>query len=41
LTSIPVKFQVADSNIQLHGAVVEIDEDSGHALSITRIQRKI
>ncbi|MFA5005307.1 MAG: TIGR00282 family metallophosphoesterase [Candidatus Omnitrophota bacterium] len=41
LTSIPVKFQVADSNIQLHGAVVDVDEASGHALSITRIQRKL
>ena len=41
LSSIPVKFQVADSNIQLHGAVVEIDENSGKAIAITRIQRKI
>jgi len=41
LSLIPVKFQVADSNIQLHGAVVEIDESTGKALTITRIQRKI
>ena len=26
LSSIPVRFQVAEGNIQLHGALVEIDE---------------
>ncbi len=41
LTSMPVKFEVAESNIQLHGVVVDVDEVSGKARSITRIQRKI
>ena len=41
LSSIPVKFQVAEGDIQLHGALVEIDELTGKARSILRIQRKI
>ena len=41
LSSIPVRFQVAEGNIQLHGALVEIDQATGKALSILRIQRKI
>ena len=41
LSSIPVRFEVAEGNIQLHGALVEIDEVTGRARSILRIQRKI
>jgi len=41
LSSIPVRFQVAEGNIQLHGALVEIDEATGKAHSILRIQKKI
>jgi len=41
LSSIPVKFEVAEGNIQLHGALVEIDEETGRALSILRIQKKL
>jgi metallophosphoesterase (TIGR00282 family) len=41
LSSIPVRFQVAEGNIQLHGALVEIDQVTGKARSILRIQRKI
>jgi len=41
LSSIPVKFEVAQENIQLHGALVEIDEKTGKAISILRIQKKI
>ncbi|MFA5144884.1 MAG: TIGR00282 family metallophosphoesterase [Candidatus Omnitrophota bacterium] len=41
LTSIPVKFEVAEEDIQLHGAVVGIDEQTGKANSIIRIQRKL
>ena len=40
LSSIPVRFQVAEGNIQLHGALVEIDEATGKARSILRIQKK-
>ncbi len=41
LSSIPVKFEVAQENIQLHGALVEIDEKTGKAISILRVQKKL
>ena len=41
LTSIPVRFEVASDNVQLHGVVLDIDEETGRAKSIVRIQRKI
>jgi len=41
LTSVPTRFEVAKENIQLHGAVLDIDENSGKAKSIVRIQRKL
>jgi metallophosphoesterase (TIGR00282 family) len=41
LSSIPVKFNVAEENIQLHGALVDIDEQTGKARSILRVQKKI
>ncbi|MDD5560836.1 MAG: TIGR00282 family metallophosphoesterase [Candidatus Omnitrophica bacterium] len=41
LSSIPVKFNVAENNIQLHGAFVQIDEETGSARSILRIQKKL
>ncbi|MDD5166900.1 MAG: TIGR00282 family metallophosphoesterase [Candidatus Omnitrophica bacterium] len=41
LTSVPVRFEVAEDNIQLHGAIIDIDENTGKANSITRIQKKL
>ena len=41
LSSIPVKFEVAEENVQLHGVLVEIDEATGKARSILRIQKKL
>jgi len=41
LTSIPVRFEVAEGNIQLHGVVVDVDEDTGKARSIVRVQQKL
>lgn len=41
LTSIPTRFAVAKENIQLHGAVLDIDENTGKAKSISRIQRRL
>ena len=41
LTSLPVRFEVAEGNIQLHGAVLDIDEKTGRARSIVRIQKKL
>jgi len=41
LTNIPVRFEVADSDIQLHGVVLEIDDTSGKATSILRVQQRL
>ncbi len=41
LTQMPKRFEVADGNVQMHGAIFEIDEKTGRALSVTRVQRKI
>jgi len=41
LTAIPTRFEVADGNIQLQGAVFDIDENTGKARSIARIQKKL
>jgi 2',3'-cyclic-nucleotide 2'-phosphodiesterase len=38
LTNMPAKYQVATDNIKLCGAVIEIDEDTGLAKRINRIQ---
>jgi metallophosphoesterase (TIGR00282 family) len=41
ITAVPTRFEVAQQDIQLHGVVFEVDSDSGRALSIQRIQRKL
>lgn len=41
ITSVPTRFEVAKENIQLHAVVVEIDEQTGKARSILRIQKKL
>jgi len=41
ITSIPTRFEVAKENIQLQGVVVDIDEQTGKASSIVRIQRRL
>lgn len=41
ITAVPVRFNVATDNIWLQGVVLDIDENSGKANSITRIQRKL
>ncbi|MBM3245735.1 MAG: TIGR00282 family metallophosphoesterase [Candidatus Omnitrophica bacterium] len=40
LTSVPKRFEVATENIQLQGAVLDINEDTGKARAIVRIQKK-
>lgn len=37
LTGMPHPFDVAEGDVRLNGAVVEIDESTGHAVSIKRI----
>lgn len=41
ITSIPRRFEVAKDNIQLQGVVVDLDENTGKARAIVRIQRKL
>lgn len=41
ITQMPTRFEMADGNVQLHGAVVEIDEKTGKAVSIRRIQKRL
>jgi 2',3'-cyclic-nucleotide 2'-phosphodiesterase len=37
---LPIRYQTASENPQLHGVVVEIDERSGRAVSVLRLQVK-
>lgn len=39
LTSLPLRFQVACDDVKLHGVVIEVDEKTGKAQSIVRLQR--
>lgn len=41
LTAVPARFEVASDNVQLHGALVDIDDKTGKAKSITRVQKKL
>ncbi|OGX45379.1 MAG: metallophosphoesterase [Omnitrophica WOR_2 bacterium RIFCSPLOWO2_12_FULL_51_8] len=41
LTAVPVRFEVASGDVQLHGAALDIDEETGRARSIVRIQKKL
>ncbi|MDD5504787.1 MAG: TIGR00282 family metallophosphoesterase [Candidatus Omnitrophica bacterium] len=36
ITQMPVKFEMAEDDVHIHGAVVEIEPQTGHALSIRR-----
>jgi calcineurin-like phosphoesterase len=40
LRGLPIRYQTASENPQLHGVVVEIDERSGKAVSILRLKVK-
>ena len=39
LTSLPLRFYVAEGDVKLHGVLIEIDEKTGKARSIIRLQR--
>ena len=41
LTGMPQRFEVAKNNVLLHGAVIEIDNASGKALSIQRVSEPL
>lgn len=41
LTQMPAKFEMAEGDIQLHGVIIDIDDKTGKADSIKRIQEKL
>ncbi|MFH0771218.1 MAG: TIGR00282 family metallophosphoesterase [Candidatus Omnitrophota bacterium] len=41
ITGLPARFEMADSNIQLQGVVINCDDKTGRANSIKRIQEKL
>ena len=41
LTQMPTKFEMAEGDIHLQGAIIDIDEKTGKANSIKRIQKKL
>lgn len=41
LTRMPVKFDIPDKDIELQGAIVEVNEFSGKCISIERVREKI
>ncbi|MCM8800779.1 MAG: TIGR00282 family metallophosphoesterase [Candidatus Omnitrophica bacterium] len=41
LSGLPVRFEVAKEDLQLQGVILNIDNHTGKAISISRIQRKI
>lgn len=40
LTLLPKKFEIADRDIELQGAIVKIDDETGKCLSIERVKEK-
>ena len=41
LTQMPMKFEMAEGDIQLHGAIFDIDEKTGKTRSVKRIQERL
>lgn len=41
LTSMPQRFEVAKERVILHGALLEIDDNTGRAVKITRVAEKL
>lgn len=40
LTSMPAKFQVAENDVIVHGVVINVDDKTGRAQRIARVQKK-
>ncbi|MCX5668404.1 MAG: TIGR00282 family metallophosphoesterase [Candidatus Omnitrophica bacterium] len=41
ITQMPTKFEMAEGDVQLHGAIIDIDEKTGMAESIKRVREKL
>ena len=40
ITQLPTRFETAESGVEMHGVIVEIDDATGKALNIKRVQEK-
>ncbi len=40
LTQLPTRFEMADAGVEMHGVLIEVDDATGKAQSIKRIQEK-
>jgi len=40
LTGLPARFEVAQENVQLHGVVITVDEQTGRTRALERVQKK-
>jgi metallophosphoesterase (TIGR00282 family) len=40
LTQLPTRFEMADAGVEMHGVLIEVDDSTGKAQSIKRIQEK-
>lgn len=41
ITQLPTRFEMAEENVQLQGVIVDVDEKSGKAISIKRVQKNL
>ncbi|MBI4974579.1 MAG: YmdB family metallophosphoesterase, partial [Candidatus Omnitrophica bacterium] len=41
ITQMPARFEMAEGDVQLHGVILDIDEKTGKANSIKRVQEKL
>ncbi|MFC1623737.1 TIGR00282 family metallophosphoesterase [Candidatus Omnitrophota bacterium] len=41
ITCMPAKFEMADKDVELQGAIVDIDEESGKAVSMERVKERL
>lgn len=41
LTQLPMKFEMAEGDVQLHGVIIDVDDKTGRANSIKRVQEKL
>lgn len=41
VTQLPTRFEMATDDVQMHGVIIELDDKTGKALDIKRVQEKI
>jgi calcineurin-like phosphoesterase len=41
LLQVPTRYEAAEGDVQLWGALVDVDEASGRALSLAQVHRKL